>query len=199
MWIHCKVHLWLNHSGNSWSQETIVHGTPPATNMDNVRLVDLYGTGVSGVLWSSDAVGSNRNRLLFLDLTGGSKPYLLNEIANHMGATTRVDYKPSTRYYLEDQKTPATRWRTPLPFLVQVVAKVESIDVSSRGKLATEYTFHHGYWDGPEREFRGFGRVERLDTQGFDDYHALGLHGPGTPATGAGVPVAPESVWAGHR
>jgi len=27
------------------------------------------------------------------------------------------------------------------------------------------YSYHHGYFDGAEREFRGFGRVEQWDTQ----------------------------------
>ena len=75
---------------------------------------------------------------------------------------TRVGYAPSTQFYLEDQKRPETRWKTPLPFPVQVVARVEVIDEISRGKLTTEYRYHHGYWDGAEREFRGFGMVEQL-------------------------------------
>ena len=33
-------------------------GTPPVTEHGPVRLVDLHGTGVSGVLWSSDATGT---------------------------------------------------------------------------------------------------------------------------------------------
>ena len=41
---------------------------------------------------------------MFLDFTGGAKPYVLNEMDNHMGAVTRVEYRPSTHYYLEDQK-----------------------------------------------------------------------------------------------
>ena len=159
---HDRVFLWINHSGNSWSEEPIViHGTPPVTDMDNLRLVDLNGTGVSGVLWSSDATGLNRHRMMFLDFTGGVKPYVLNEMDNHMGAVTRVEYKSSTHYFLEDQKKPATRWRTPLPFPVQVVARVEVMDEISKGKLTTEYRYHHGYWDGAEREFRGFGMVEQ--------------------------------------
>jgi hypothetical protein len=173
---HCQVHLWLNRSGNSWSDEIIIPGTPPVTDIDNIRLVDLHGTGVSGVLWTSDATGFNRNRMMFLDLIGGVKPYLLNDMDNHLGAVTRVEYKPSTHYYLEDQKTPARRWRTPLPFPVHVVAKVEALDRISQGKLTTEYTYHHGYWDGAEREFRGFGMVEQRDTETFEDYHAPGLH-----------------------
>ena len=53
--------LWINQSGNGWSEEPIViDGTPPVTDMDDVRLVDLHGTGVSGVLWSSDATGLSR-------------------------------------------------------------------------------------------------------------------------------------------
>ena len=38
----------------------------------------------------------------------------------------------------------------------------------SGGRLTTEYRYHHGYWDGVEREFRGFGMVEQLDTETFD-------------------------------
>ena len=63
---------------------------------------------------------------------------------------------------------------------MQVVARVEVIDQISHGKLTTEYRYHHGYWDGTEREFRGFGMVEQLDTETFADYHASGAHGPET-------------------
>lgn len=173
-----KVMLWLNHSGNGWSAEPVViPGSPPGASTDHLRLVDLLGAGVGGVLWSADATSLRRAHLMFLDFTGGVKPYVLNEMDNHMGAVTRVEYRPSTHYYLEDQKRPDTRWRTPLPFPVQVVAKVEAIDEISRGKLTTEYRYHHGYWDGAEREFRGFGMVEQFDTEAFDDYHGPGLHG----------------------
>ncbi|WP_460223211.1 toxin TcdB middle/N-terminal domain-containing protein [Paraburkholderia terrae] len=136
----------------------------------------MLGTGVSGLLWSADRGGVSRQSMFFLDFTGGVKPYLLNQMDNHIGALTRVQYSPSTRFYLEDQKKPATHWKTPLPFPVQVVSRVEVIDEISRGKLTTEYRYHHGYWDGAEREFRGFGRVDQLDTELFGDFHAAGLH-----------------------
>jgi len=41
------------------------------------------------------------------------------------------------------------------------------VDDISKGSLTTEYKYHHGYWDGAEREFRGFGMVEQLDTESF--------------------------------
>lgn len=172
-----KVTLWINQSGNRWSDPIEILGTPPVSDMDDVRLVDLLGSGISGVLWSKDAALDRRAHYFFLDLTGGTKPYLLQEMNNHMGALTRVGYAPSTRYYLDDQKRPETRWKTTLPFPVQVVARVEVIDEISKGKLTTEYKYHHGYWDGAEREFRGFGLVEQFDTEAFDNYGETGLHG----------------------
>ena len=177
-----KVTLWINQSGNGWSDPIVIKGTPRVSDMDAVRLADVLGTGVSGVLWSADANGLSRQHIFFLDFTGGSKPYLLHEMNNHLGAVTRVAYAPSTRFYLEDQKRPETRWITPLPFPVQVVERVEAIDELSSGlKLTTEYRYHHGYWDGAEREFRGFGLVEQLDTESCDIYNQPGLHGASTP------------------
>lgn len=58
-----------------------------------------------------------------------------------------------------------------------MVARVEAIDEISGGKMSTEYRYHLGYWDGDEREFRGFGMVEQFDTETFDRFHAQGLHG----------------------
>ncbi|AMC99899.1 SpvB/TcaC N-terminal domain-containing protein [Halomonas chromatireducens] len=169
-----KVLLYINQCGNRWSEATIITGTPGADA--DVRLVDLLGSGISGLLWSRDAHAPGRTSLHFLDFTAGVKPYLLNHIDNHIGAVTRVEYAPSTRYYLDDEQDPRTRWRTPLPFPVPVVASVEVIDAISGGKLTTEYRYHHGYWDGAEREFRGFGRVDQRDTEAFDRFASSGLH-----------------------
>jgi RHS repeat-associated protein len=174
-----KVTLWINQSGNGWSDPIEIKGTPSVSDIDAVRLVDLLGTGVSGVLWSTDANNLSRSNLFFLDLTGGVKPYLLSEMDNHMGSLTRVGYVPSTQFYLQDEQRPQTRWTTPLPFPVQVVSRVEAIDQISQGKLTSEYRYHHGYWDGAEREFRGFGRVDQRDTEVFADFQTQGLHPEG--------------------
>ncbi|HEY1380561.1 MAG TPA: SpvB/TcaC N-terminal domain-containing protein, partial [Gemmataceae bacterium] len=176
-----RVTLWINQGGNGWSQPITIEGTPRVSDSSALRLTDLLGNGVGGVLWTSDAQTPSRPHLFFLDFTGGIKPYLLNAMDNHMGSETRVEYVPSTRFYLEDAKRPETRWKTPLPFPVQVVARVEVIDALSRGKLASEYRYRDGYWDGAEREFRGFRLVEQLDTETFDTYHRPGLHGPDVP------------------
>jgi virulence plasmid B protein/glycosyltransferase TcdB-like subunit of Tc toxin len=175
-----RITVWINQDGNAWSDPIVIHGTPPVTDATAVRLADMLGTGTEGILWTYDFGAFPDSTYKFLDLTGGVKPYVLDRMDNHMGAVTKVSYATSTRFYVEDDARPETRWRTPLPFPVQVVARVEVIDQISYGKLTTEYRYHHGYWDGTEREFRGFGMVEQLDTETFADYHAPGAHGPET-------------------
>jgi RHS repeat-associated protein len=164
-----RVLVWGNRSGTGWTEQPItITGTPGIVDTDAVRLADLHGTGMAGVMFSRPADGTGRPRLWFLDLTGGVKPYLLSRIDNHLGAVTLVEYRSSTAEYLRDEADAATRWRTTLPFPVRVVSKVEVRDALSRGRLTMRYRYHHGYWDGQEREFRGFGMVEQLDTEVFD-------------------------------
>ena len=175
-----KVTLWINQCGNAWSDPITISGTPPVSDFDSVSLADVLGNGIAGVLWSRDANGVSRENMFFLDFSGGLKPYLLSQMDNHIGALTRVEYASATKFYLEDQKQRETSWRTTLPFPVHVVSRVEIIDHFSGGKLTTEYKYHHGHWDGGEREFRGFGMVEQRDSESFENYDRAGLHGSAT-------------------
>lgn len=169
-----QITVWMNQNGNSWTDPIVIPGTPPITNADAVRLVDMLGNGTQGILWTYDVNSFGDGNYKFLDLTGGTKPYLLNERNNNAGARTNIEYTPSTRFFMEDDLLPQTRWSSRLPFPVQVVSRVEVIDALSGGKLSTEYRYHQGYWDGDEREFRGFGMVEQFDSETFDNYQAPG-------------------------
>ena len=44
---------------------------------------------------------------------------------------------------------------------------METYDRISGNRFVTRYAYHHGYFDGIEREFRGFGMVEQWDTEEF--------------------------------
>lgn len=170
------LRLWINQCGNGFSNEILIKGTPQISNIDSVRLSDLNGSGVSGILYTAP-LSIDGKTSFFLDFTAGNKPYLMQQMNNNMGSLTQVEYKSSLYYYLQDEQNPETRWNTELPFPVLVVSKVESIDQISQGKLTTTYTYHHGYWDGFEREFRGFGRVEQMDSEIFEQYNSNGLAG----------------------
>src|ERR1019366_8046556 len=100
----------------------------------------------------------------YIDLMGGQKPHLLISEKNNMGAETRIQYAASTKFYLADREHD-TPWITQLPFPVYVVERVEIEDRVSNNHFVTRYAYHHGYYDGYEREFRGFGMVEQWDTE----------------------------------
>ncbi len=173
---HDRVHFWFNQSGNRWSTQETIFGTPPVTDIDSLQFADVFGTGTATLVWSYDSAFQPQGNYKALDFCGGIKPYVLTEMSNNMGATTKVRYAPSTKYFLEDQAN-GTPWITKLPFPVQVVDKVEVIDHISKTKLVTTYKYHHGYFDGREREFRGFGRVDQFDTETFEDFTGTNLHG----------------------
>ena len=117
-------------------------------------------------MWSSPLPGDAGRQLRYLDLMCGQKPHLLDRTVNNLGAETRIEYASSTKFYLAD-KAAGTPWVTRLPFPVHVVERVETYDRVSRNRFVTRYSFHHGFYDGVEREFRGFGRVDQLDTEAF--------------------------------
>ena len=102
----------------------------------------------------------------YVDMMGGVKPHLLTSVRNNMGAETRVTYAPSTRFYLQDEAH-GRPWITRLPFPIWVVARVETFDWIGRNRFVSRYAYHHGFFDGLEREFRGFGMVEQWDTEEF--------------------------------
>ena len=160
------VSAWFNQSGNAWSAPTAIAVFPSADQLSTVQAFDLLGTGTACLVWSSPLPAESGAPLLYVDLMGGQKPHLMNSVRNNLGAETRVTYAPSTRFYVSDEEA-GQPWITRLPFAVQVVQRVETIDWIGRNRLVTRYAYHHGYFDGYEREFRGFGMVEQWDTEEF--------------------------------
>lgn len=172
---HDSVSFWFNHSGNGWSERQTIYGTPYVTDMTAIQFADFFGTGTACLVWSYDYNFQPGGNYKVLDFCGGVKPHLLTEMSNNMGATTCVRYASSTKFYLEDREN-GEPWVTSLPFPVHVVEKVEVIDHISKTKLTTTYKYHHGYYDGREREFRGFGRVDQCDTEVFEAFAGTSLH-----------------------
>jgi RHS repeat-associated protein len=160
------IRAWFNLSGNAWSAPTEIAVFPTADKLSSVQVIDLLGTGTACLVWSSPLPSQSAAPLLYVDLMGGQKPHLMVTARNNLGAETRVTYAPSTRYYVADEEA-GRPWVTRLPFPVHVVERVEIVDWIGRNRLVTSYAYHHGYYDGYEREFRGFGMVEQWDSEEF--------------------------------
>jgi RHS repeat-associated protein len=160
------VRLYFNQCGNSWSQPHLLKVFPRVDDLANMVPTDLLGNGTACLVWSSSLLGDARRPMRYVNLMGGRKPHLLVKTINNLGAETRIDYSPSTKFYLLDKRD-GRRWITRLPFPVHVVERVETHDHISRNRFVTRYAYHHGCFDGEEREFCGFGMVEQWDTEEF--------------------------------
>jgi hypothetical protein len=173
------VRLYFNESGNSWSAAETIATFPRLSNLATVQVLDLTGAGTACLVWTSALPGDARRAMRYVDLMGGEKPHLLIRSRNNLGAETRMFYAPSTKFYLADRAA-GQPWATRLPFPVHVVERVETFDWVSRNRFVTRYSYHHGYYDGIERELRGFGRIDQLDTE---ELGALGESGAFPDAT----------------
>ena len=168
--------IFYNELGNGWSEPHHLPSVPETHELAEVSTVDLMGNGTACLVWSSSEPDAVQRPMRYLDLMGGMKPHLLSRIRNNMGAERKIHYASSTKFYREDQSA-GKPWITRLPFPVQVVERVETYDLISHNRFHTRYRYHHGFYDGIEREFRGFGMVEQYDTE-----HFAALSGGGVPA-----------------
>jgi RHS repeat-associated protein len=185
--------LYPNEAGNRWGRPTLLAAVPSPVQTASVQAADLLGTGTGCVVWSSPLPGDVRTPIRYVDLLGGTKPYLLVGMRNNLGAETRLHYTSSTQQYLADQAA-GQPWVTRLPFPVHVVDRVEARDHLSGNRFVSTYSYHHGYFDGLEREFRGFGRVDQLDTEELGVLLASGAPA-GNDEAATYVPPALHRTW----
>ncbi|MCF8449456.1 MAG: FG-GAP-like repeat-containing protein [Taibaiella sp.] len=157
----CRV--WINQSGNAFSEAYDIVPLPGIDPQSKVMVADFLGNGTACIVWSSPLPQYATAPMRYVDLMGGKKPFLMTTYRNGMGKSVTVQYKQSTKYYLEDRLA-GKEWATKLPFPVHCVEKITTADSVSETQYTQLFSYHHGYYDHEEREFRGFGRVETIDT-----------------------------------
>ena len=191
-----EIRIYFNQSGNSLSEPRVLRSHPLLDRTLTVSVVDLLGNGTACLLFSSPLAGEAGHPLRYVDLMGGQKPYLLTRIVNNLGAETHIRYAASTKFYLADRAA-GQPWITKLPFPVHVIERVETYDAISHSRFVSRYAYHHGYYDGVERELRGFGRVDQWDTEELAALQGGGILPPagndGDPASH--VPPVLTRTW----
>lgn len=158
------VDVYPNRAGNDWGRPRRVDAVVPADSGTDVEVMDLRGNGTACLVWSTGLPAEQHGRLRYVELTGGVKPNLLVRTDNGLGAVTCIDYASSAEFAVRDDLA-GRPWATRLPFPVHVVERVRVEDQVNRTRSTTRYAYHHGFFDGVEREFRGFGLVEQWDTE----------------------------------
>ncbi len=146
-----RIEVYFNQSGNSFSDPFVVHLPSKWDLLNQIEFADVHGNGTTCLIFSEN---HPQPRHWCYDFSHQQKPYLLNETNNNLGAKSTISYCSSTKFYLADKQR-GIPWIVNLPFPVQVVEKTEIIDEVSNSKLVSIYSYHHGFYDGSEREFRG--------------------------------------------
>jgi RHS repeat-associated protein len=159
--------LYRNLCGNGWALADVIRSCPPTNTLSSAAVVDLLCNGTACLVWSSTLPGERERAMRYVDLMGGQKPHLMVRSVNNLGAETRVEYMSSTYFYLDDERR-GDPWLTRLPFPVHLVSRVTTEDRVSRNRFTTRYAYHHGFFDGVERDFHGFGMVEQWDTESIE-------------------------------
>ncbi|MGB2220722.1 SpvB/TcaC N-terminal domain-containing protein [Neptunomonas sp.] len=172
-----QASIYFNQSGNTWSAAQVISGYPLVDNLSAVSAVDLLGNGTACLVWSSPLPNAQGTQIRYIELMAKGKPHLLINTNNNLGAETHIQYLPSTYFYLKDKQA-GKPWVTRLPFPVHVVEQVIVTDKWRKTRFASSYSYHHGYFDGIEREFRGFGRVEQVDTESYGTFEAANTNSP---------------------
>lgn len=161
-----QCRCWFNLSGNAWAKTPVEIPLPRIDDKTTLTVTDLLGNGTACLIWSSPLPGHQGRQMCYIDLMGGRKPHLINHFDNNMGQVTELEFRSSASFYLED-KEKGKPWLTRLPFPVHCLARTTVRDLIRNTVFESAYTYHHGYFDHGTREFRGFGRVEQLDTETF--------------------------------
>lgn len=165
-----KFTCWMNLSGNGFHTSPFeIDPFPEVNTHSKITVIDLLGNGVSCIVWSSALSKNNNASIKYVDLMNSKKPHLMVFYKNNFGKEVSLEYSPSTKFYLED-KFAGRHWATKLHFPVHCISKTETTDKITGHRFVSSYKYHHGYYDHPEREFRGFGMVEQTDTEDFEHW-----------------------------
>ncbi|MCP4108690.1 MAG: hypothetical protein GY749_24605 [Desulfobacteraceae bacterium] len=161
-----SVKVWLNigldpldHTKGRFANFFPLKSVPYTDSYTVFRQCDINGNGTKDILWNTHPGGGSET-FAYVDFAAGEKPYQLKTITNGIGRTVTIHYRSSTEDMARDRDA-GRPWQENVPFPVPVVGKVEVSD--GQNTYSTEFAYHDGFYDGEEKEFRGFAKVEKQE------------------------------------
>ncbi|AIP54860.1 SpvB/TcaC N-terminal domain-containing protein [Burkholderia pseudomallei] len=184
---HRTLYVHRNQCGNRFARAQTL-SLPAAlqyTDLHQVSVADLYGNGTSVLIISRL---HPQPAHWVCDFSRGLKPYLLAGLNDNMGAQTRLTYASSAHEWLDERRADSQA-RCRLPFPVSVLKRLEQVDEINHNTLEQTLQYRQGYYDGEERQFRGFGLI--LSTDMPSPLGAAQRDAAGTPY----IPALQTRTW----
>ncbi|MFJ7284869.1 SpvB/TcaC N-terminal domain-containing protein [Pseudomonas sp. NPDC099000] len=163
---HC-ARIFMNLCGNGLSPAIDVPW-PTGLRYDRfcqVSATDLQGLGCSSLVFSAPGETPRHWRCDFVS----TKPYLLQSTNNNMGAGGSLNYRSSAQEWLDEKKQVLKNKKSAvsrLPFPLFLVKQQTRLDEITGNRLIQKFKYRRGFYDGTEREFRGFGLIVQTDMGG---------------------------------
>lgn len=162
--------LRVNIGGQRWSPPYVKSGLPRYAPRDAdsptvFRLVDLNANGSLDLLFRNT---SPQSSWVYVELLPGGAPSLMTGVDNSLGKRVSIVYGSAS----EDEqhaRESGHPWRTFAPLPLQVVRQIRvsgGVDLNGDGSEDTavaEFRYRDPFYDGIEREFRGFAFAQRTD------------------------------------
>jgi RHS repeat-associated protein len=158
----------LNRNGATFDPPRTVRGLslPERVAGMAVLAADMNGNGSTDIVWISQTGEATYLELFPL------RPHLLTRIENGLSKVTEIAYTTSLEHLFAAARAGAP-WKYQIPFPMTLVDRlveydrltpVESYDI-------THYRYRDGFYDGQEKQYRGYARVE-LEREGDSSQEA---------------------------
>ena len=161
-----EVHLLLNRNGDSFSAPLILtsaslaSGTIPTRAAGTtVTYADMNGNGSADIVWFASGAPAQYLELFPV------RPNLISRIENGLGSVQLIGFRSSISE--QERDVAANRpWPTRVPNASILVTSIDSFVTLTATETSglherMVYRYHDGFYDGVERQFRGYETVER--------------------------------------
>lgn len=159
--------IWFNHGGNGLASKPIRVQWPRGVRYDNlcqVTFADLQGIRCASLVLTVPHMEPRHYVYHFVS----ERPYLLTGCNNNMGYSATLKHRSSAQFWLDEKRQELVARRKPvcyLPFPQMVLQWLEQTDEITGNQLKQSFKYFEAFYDGIEREFRGFGRVCQIDSE----------------------------------
>ncbi|MCU0694666.1 MAG: FG-GAP-like repeat-containing protein, partial [Polyangiaceae bacterium] len=146
-----KVRYRLNQNGRVFGSEVSL-AAPSMPSGASLRFADLNGNGSTDVVWLTPS-----GKVSLLELFP-RRPNLLRTITTGIGKVIDVTYGSSVAHMALDASQDKP-WAHRLPNPTLTVDEIATSDTLTGVRQVRRFRYRDGYYDGEERQFRGFESV----------------------------------------